>query len=85
MQQIKHHSMDTAVKYKMISKIISSNDESVLNSVKSILKIEDEVDFWDELSVEDQAAINEGLEQLDNGQYVPHESVREEIKNRFNF
>ncbi|CAD5253913.1 MULTISPECIES: hypothetical protein [unclassified Imperialibacter] len=77
--------MDIAVKYKIISEIISSNDDEILNAVKSLLKIEDEVDFWDELSAEDQAAINEGLEQLDKGQYVSHQSVREEIKNRFNF
>ncbi|MCP4457749.1 MAG: hypothetical protein GY816_06955 [Cytophagales bacterium] len=77
--------MDTAVKYKMISKIISSNDEGVLNSVKSILKIEDEPDFWDELSMNDRAAIDEGLNQLNKGQSVSHESVREDIKNRFNF
>ena len=77
--------MNNAVKYKMISKIINSNDESVLSSIKSLLKIEDEVDLWDELSADDQAAINEGLEQLDSRQYVSHQSVREEIKNRFNF
>lgn len=77
--------MDIAVRYKMISKIINSNDESVLSSIKSLLKIEDEVDVWDELSADDQAAINEGMEQLDHGQYVSHQSVREEIKNRFNF
>jgi len=77
--------MDIAVKYKMISKIINSNDERFLNSIKKLLKIEDEVDFWDELGPDDQAAINEGLKQLDNGQHVSHQSVREEIKNRFNF
>ncbi len=77
--------MDIAVKYKMISKIINSTDESILNSVKSILKIEDEADFWNELSMDDKAAINEGLEQLDKGQYISHESVQEEIKKRFNF
>jgi predicted transcriptional regulator len=77
--------MDIVVKYKIISEIISSNDDQILNAVKSLLNIEDEVDFWDELSPEDQAAINEGLEQLDKGQYVSHQSVREEIKNRFNF
>ena len=75
--------MDISVKYKMISKIINSNDESVLSSIKSLLKIED--DFWDELGADDQAAINEGLEQLNSGQFVSHQSVREEIKNRFNF
>jgi predicted transcriptional regulator len=77
--------MDIAVKYKIISEIISSNDDQILNAVKSLLNIEDEVDVWDELSPEDQAAINEGLEQLDKGQYVSHQSVREEIKNRYNF
>jgi hypothetical protein len=77
--------MDIAVKYRIISEIINSNDERVLNDIKSLLKIEDEVDFWEELSSEDRAAIDQGLEQLDKGHYVSHESVREEIKNRFNF
>jgi hypothetical protein len=77
--------MDIAVKYRIISAIINSNDEQVLNAVKSLLNVDDEVDFWEGLSEGDRAAIDEGLEQLDNGQHVSHESVREEIKNRFNF
>jgi predicted transcriptional regulator len=77
--------MDTAVKYRIISEIINSNDEQVLNAVKSLLNIEDEVDFWEELSAEDRTAIDEGLDQLDKGEYVSHESVREEINKRFNF
>ena len=77
--------MDIAVKYKIISKIINSKDESVLNAVKSLLNIEDEGDFWDELGTDDKAAINEGLEQLDKGQSVSHQSVRDEIKDRFNY
>ncbi|WP_373493957.1 hypothetical protein [Aquiflexum sp.] len=62
--------MDIAVKYRIISEIINSNDERVLNAVKSLLNIEDEGDFWDELNTEDRAAINEGLEQLDKAQYL---------------
>ena len=77
--------MDISVKYKIISEIISSNDEEVLNSVKSPLNLEDEKVFGDELSPEDQAAINEGLKQLASGQSVSHQSVQEEIKSRFNF
>jgi predicted transcriptional regulator len=69
----------------MISEIINSKDEDVLNAVKSLLKIEDDADFWEGLSKEDQAAINEGLYQLDNGQHESHQSVKEEIKERFNF
>jgi predicted transcriptional regulator len=77
--------MDIAIKYKIISKIISSNDERLLDAVKTLLNVEDETDFWDEMSVADQAAIDEGLKQLDSGQFVDHQSVRDEIKNRFNF
>ena len=60
------------------------NDLSTIQKILA-LKKEKESDFWDELSAEDQAAINEGLEQLDNGQYVSQQSVQEEIKNHFNF
>ncbi|WP_234364430.1 hypothetical protein [Lunatibacter salilacus] len=85
MDKLIRHKMDIALKYRIISEIINTKDERVLNAVKSLLNIEDQVDFWEELSVDDRAAIDEGLEQLDKGQYVSHESVREEIKNRFNF
>jgi len=74
--------MDIAVKYKMI---IKSIDERVLDSIKSLLKIEDETEFWNELSAKDQHAINEGLSQLDAGQHVSHQSVHDDISNRFNF
>lgn len=77
--------MDSAIKYKIISKIINSDDEKQLQAVKSILDIKDDEDFWDELSVEDQAAIDEGLNQLEKGKYVSHQSVKEEITRRFNF
>lgn len=77
--------MDISVKYKIIAEIINSKDEAVLNSIKSILKIKDDLDFWDELSVDDQAAINEGLNQLEEGNYVAYESIREEIKKKYNF
>ena len=76
--------MDIAIKYKMVSKIINSDDEKVLNAVKSLLKIDD-TDFWDSLSIEDQAAIDEGLYQLDNGRHISHKLVQEEIRGRFNF
>ena len=77
--------MDIAVKYKMISEIITSNDELILDSIKSLLKIEDETDFWDGLSAEDQCFINEGLAQLDAGQHVSRQTVGQDIKDRFNF
>ena len=76
--------MDPAVRYKMISKIINSKDDALLNQIRDLLGIE-EVDFWDELGVEDQRAIDEGLNQLNNNDSVSHHTVKEDIKKRFNF
>lgn len=44
------------------------------------LNIENEVDFWKELSTEDRVAIDEGLEQWDKDQYVSQGSVRVEFE-----
>ncbi len=44
---------------------------------------EENADFWDQLDEKDKAAINEGLEQLQNGQHVESHVVREEIIKRF--
>ncbi|MDH5399523.1 MAG: hypothetical protein OEX02_15345 [Cyclobacteriaceae bacterium] len=74
-----------ATKLELMRLLLNTHKEQVLQKVKEILEKEQDVDFWDGLNAEDQAAINEGLDQLDKGQYVSHESVRKEISKRFNF
>lgn len=64
--------------------LLNTKKEEVLQRIKKVIEQEG-VDFWDELNAEDQAAIDEGLEQLNKGQHVSHESVREVVKKRFNF
>ncbi len=73
-----------ATKLELMQLLLNTKKEKVLQRLKEVFEQEG-IDFWDELSTEDQAAINEGLEQLDKGQYVSHESVKEDIKKRFNF
>jgi hypothetical protein len=77
--------MDISVKYKIISEIMKSNDEEMLNAVKAILNIEDKADFWEEISEEDQMAIDQALEQLDRGNFISRESLDAEIKEKYNF
>ena len=77
--------MDTSVKYRIISEIINTKDEDILNAVKALLNIDDETDLWDDLNAEDKAAIDEAIDQLNNGRFVTHESVQLEVKKRFNF
>lgn len=73
-----------ATKLELMQLLLNTKKEKVLLRLKEVFEQEG-VDFWDELTTEDQAAISEGLEQLDKGQYVSHESVKEDIKNHFNF
>lgn len=77
--------MDIEVKKSLIAAILQTENEEILEAIKGLLKIEDHVDFWDQLSLEDQEAINEGIKQLDEGKSVSHKDVKVLMKNKFNF
>jgi len=70
-------------KINLINWISTLQEESVLEKVEKIQK--EKIDWWDTTSNEDKKAINEGLEQLDSGDYLTHAQVRTKIKERFNF
>lgn len=74
--------MDGALKYKIVEKIIQSNDDVLLNEVNSLLGMGGD-DFWSELPTEVKVAINNAKAELDNGEGIPHQQVMEEIKHRF--
>lgn len=77
--------MDIEIKKSLIAAILQTENEEILEAIKNLLKIEDKVDFWDQLSLEDQEAINEGIRQLDEGKSVSFDEVKDLIKERFNF
>ena len=77
--------MDIEVKKSLIAAILQTENEEILEAIKNLLKIEDQADFWDQLSLEDQEAINEGIRQLDQGKSISHEEVKDLMKSKFNF
>lgn len=74
--------MDAATKFKMVEKIITSEDDALLDEVKSLLGLSDH-DFWDDLSDSTKASIQKGLEEFKRGETRPHDEVMAEIKARF--
>jgi hypothetical protein len=74
--------MDSALKYKIVEKIIQSEDDKLLNEVGAILGLP-QVDYWSELPPEVKQSINEAIAQLDNGEGIPHNEVITSIKERF--
>ena len=74
--------MDAALKYKIVEKIIQSDDDVVLNEINSLLNLS-QTDFWSELPAEVKQAINSAKDELDRGEGIAHKQVMDEVKNRF--
>jgi len=78
--------METTELKKKIGYLLDELDEASLLKVNEMITTyiaESRIDkHWDELSMEDQSAINEGLEQLSNGESLTREEVRAKINSR---
>ena len=68
-----------AEKLRLIEWLAQLNDMQTLKEFIT-LKKKKEVDWWDELSVEERTEIEEGLAQADRGEVVPHKEVMEKYK-----
>ena len=68
-----------AEKIRLIEWLAGLNDTKTLNEFID-LKKRKEVDWWDEISAEEQTEIEEGLAQADRGDVVPHKEVMEKYK-----
>lgn len=74
--------MNIANKYKIVEKIINTEDEALLEEVNALLNMAD-TDFWHELPASTKESIQRGLEDAQQGRIRPHQEVINEIKARF--
>ena len=77
--------MSTAELKSNLYKLIDSvNESKTLQLIYTLIKNKgvSEVDFWDELSDEQKAEIEESIAQADRGEVIPHEEVMARIKER---
>ncbi|MFM9951448.1 MAG: hypothetical protein ACKV1O_26170 [Saprospiraceae bacterium] len=63
--------------------VVETDNPQVLRQVKSIFEIllhsDEKEDWWDILSEKEKMLVQKGLQQLDNGERIPHQVVRQEI------
>jgi len=59
--------------------ILHSAKDSFIEKVKTLL-LKENVDWWNELSEEEKAEIEEGLKQIENGEFVSHGSVMKQFE-----
>lgn len=65
-------------KLKLMKTILEIESSELLNKISDLIKSE-EPDFWNELNNEQQAEIQKGIDQLDNGQRVSFKSALKRI------
>jgi|21_taG_2_1085346.scaffolds.fasta_scaffold16271_2 hypothetical protein len=72
-----------AEKLSLLEWLAGLNDPKTLKEFITLKKSK-EVDWWDEMSEDERAAIDEGLAQLDRGEGIPHEQVMKEVREKYN-
>ena len=71
------------LRYTIHKLIENIEDETILLDVLKLLEKKTEIekkDWWDLISEEEKAAIEEGIAQADRGEIIPHEEVMAKYK-----
>lgn len=72
-----------ARKLELVQMILNTDRPNLLEKVSQILKQEEEADWWDELPISVQQAIEVGIKEADRGETTPHEEVMEEVRLKY--
>ena len=70
-------------KINIINWISSLQEEDILTKMEELQKGKN--DWWNSVNDEDKKAINEGLKQLDKGEFLTRSQMRNKIKEKYNF
>lgn len=60
---------------KEVKRYIDTADEKEVKMIHAMLEVEQEIDWWDELSEEARASIDQGLKDVQAGRVIPHDVV----------
>lgn len=72
-----------ARKLELVQMILNTDRPNLLEKVSQILKQEKEADWWDELPLSVQQAIEVGSKEADRGEISPHEEVMKEVRLKY--
>ncbi len=74
--------MDLISKYDLIEKIVRTDNEILLQQVKTLLE-EEEVESLEDLDPALQASIKRGLAQSSKGLVTPHQKVMKQFRKKY--
>lgn len=76
--------MSTAeLKYSIIELISSINDESKLRMIYQSIS-SDSKDWWEDLTEDQKASVERGLEDIKHGRITPHDQAMAELREHIN-
>jgi len=75
--------MNVKEKYRIVEKIILTNDDSILEEVKDLLGIDEQGDLWNVLPDSVKETIEKSLKESETGKLISNEEVMNDIKSRF--
>jgi predicted transcriptional regulator len=74
-----------ALKIDLVQKILNSNKPDLLQKVNQLFRLEDPIDWWDELPQEIQDSINQGLQDVEEGNVWTYQQVVEEVREKYGY
>ncbi len=69
-----------AEKLELVRMILDTNNPSILQSIKNFFTKNNVADFWDTLSQEQKNDIQDGLQDIENGDIVDYNEFMKEYK-----
>jgi hypothetical protein len=66
---------DTTVLRKQVKKFVEKANEKELKIIYQLFEIDNESDWWPEISKEHQTAIKEAIAEADKGDVIPHQEM----------
>lgn len=66
-------------KIELMKKLLETNDESVIESIKNIFSTSKK-DWWEELTEEQKFEIEEGEKQIEQGEFVLYEDIMKKYR-----
>jgi hypothetical protein len=63
-----------AEKIELVKMLLETDNPKIIESIKKIFKKQKSVDFWDDLSVNQQKEIENAIKEIENGEVTDYNS-----------
>ncbi|MEY5042569.1 MAG: hypothetical protein RLZZ414_2133 [Bacteroidota bacterium] len=64
-----------AEKIELVKMLLETDNPKIIESIKKIFKKQKSIDFWDDLSVNQQKEIENAIKEIENGEVTDYDSL----------